>query len=98
MAAIVDGYVLRREMDSGDVLFYTVDEGAGVDYIFAPADMNTVLKVYLTQEEAEGALYEALYLYQKEGYDVTDIENTYVVPYFEYMEEIEELCLEIEEG
>lgn len=98
MNAIADGYVLRREMDNGDIVFYSVDECAGIEEIFVPADMQTALKVYLTQEEAEGALYEALYLYQKEGCDTTDIENTYVVPYADCIIEIEESCLEIVEG
>lgn len=98
MSAMIDGFVLRRESDYGESVFYSVDETAGVESIFVPADYDTSLKVYLTEEEAEGALYEAKYLYEKEGVDTTDLENTMVVPYVDYYDEIEERLLQVEVG
>lgn len=98
MSALIDGFILRRESDYGESVFYSVDETAGVDSIFLPADYDVPLKVYLTEEEGEGALYEVRYLYEKEGLDTTDLENTQVVPYRDYYDEIEERLLQVEEG
>lgn len=98
MNALIDGYVLRRETDEGEYEYYSVDECADAEYCFLKADFHTPLKVYLTEEECEGALYEALYLYQKSNMDTLEIENTYVIPYKDCVADIEYHCLEVEEG
>ena len=96
MTAMIDGYVLLQMAEDGEMVFYSVDESADIDSIFVSADFKTPLKVYLTKEEADGALYEASFLYQRNGLSTELIDNTTVVPYTDYYDEIEQRCLEVE--
>ncbi len=98
MSALADGFVLRVELDDGEYDYYSVDEVAGVEDCLVRADLHNVLKVYLTEEEAEGAIYEARYLYQKSDLDSSILDNLCIVPYVDCEEDLEYRGLAVEEG